>query len=348
LATTPLLDRQGEVRLAAQFTVARGQILKLARSLPKDCREVVLARGPTGSHLAATWPLGLIESFVRELTQFTEQHPDAKAAAALREIRAHKRSLDDARDGLVLANLRLVVHVAKKYASRGLPLMDLVQEGNLGLLTAVEKFDHERGNRFSTYACWWIRQAIERGIAEQSRTIRIPLHAGAEMRKVEYAARDLSQNLGRKATPHEIAKQLTLPVDSVEEALSIVQEPVPLESSAGDGEGYDLVNLLPDTRAPSPFQEVSQTEIKQRVESVLRDLNPREASVVRMRFGIGMGAARTLAEIGERLRLSRERVRQIEVIALAKIKASPLCRELAELFGAEATFGVGARSGFTP
>jgi RNA polymerase primary sigma factor len=123
---------------------------------------------------------------------------------------------------------------------------------------------------------------------------------------------------------------------------------VPLESSAGDGEGYDLVNLLPDTRAPSPFQEVSQTEIKQRVESVLRDLNPREASVVRMRFGIGMGAARTLAEIGERLRLSRERVRQIEVIALAKIKASPLCRELAELFGAEATFGVGARSGFTP
>ena len=348
LAVTPLLDRQAEVRLATQLAVARLEILKLARALPKNCREVVLARGPSGSNLSVTSPLSVIETFIRELIRFTEQYPDTNAAAALREIRAHKRSLDDARDGLVLANLRLVVHVAKQHGNRGLALMDLIQEGTLGLLTAVEKFEHERGNRFSTYACWWIRQAIERGIAEQSRTIRIPLHAGAEMRKVEYAARELSHELGRKATPREIAKQLSLPVDTVEETLSIVQQPVPFEGGAVDGEGYDLVNLLPDTRAPSPFQDASQREIRQRIEAVLRDLNPREQSVLRMRFGIGMGAADTLAQIGERLRLSRERVRQIEQIALAKIKASPLCRELAELFGAGATFGLGARSGFTP
>ena len=343
LPTTPLLDRQAEVRLGTQFTVARVEIVKLARSLPKDCREVVLPQGPSGSDPAATWPLSLIETFIRELIHFTEQHQDANAAAALHEIRAHKRSLDEARDGLVLANLRLVAHIAKKYGSRGLPLMDLIQEGNLGLLTAVEKFEHERGNRFSTYACWWIRQAIERGIAEQSRTIRIPLQAGEEMRKVEYVARDLSQHLGRKATPLEIAKQLGMPLDTVQESLSIVRQPRPLEGSADDREGYDLLNLLADTRAPSPFQDAAQREIKQRVESVLRGLDPREELVVRMRFGIGTGATKTLAQVGERLRLSRERVRQIEAIALAKIKAAPLCRELAELFGVEAAFRLGAR-----
>ena len=344
LAAPALLDREAEVRLAAQFTAARLEILKLARSLPKDCREVVLARRAFDSNLGATWSLSLIETFIRELIQFTEQHPDTAAAASLREIRAHKRSLDDARHGLVLANLRLVVHVAKKYGNRGLPLMDLIQEGNLGLLTAVEKFEHERGNRFSTYACWWIRQAIERGIAEQSRTIRIPLHAGEEMRKVEYAASDLSQQLGRKATPYEIARQLSIPVDTVEQALSIVREPLPLEGLAGDREGYDRVKFLSDTRVPSPFHDASQSELKQRVESVLRDLNPREESVVRLRFGIGSDVTNTLAQIGERLRLSRERVRQIEGVALAKIKASPLCRELAEMFGVEETCRLGARS----
>ena len=348
LAVTPLLDRQAEVRLGTQLAVARLEILRLALLLPKDCRDVVLPRAPSGLNVGATWPLSVIESFIRELVRFTEQHQDTKAAAALHQIQAEKRSLDEARDGLVLANLRLVVHIAKQFGSRGLPFMDLIQEGNLGLLTAVEKFQHERGNRFSTYACWWIRQAMERGIAEQSRTIRIPLQVGAELRKVAFAARDVSQQLGRKATPLELAKQLGMPVDAVEEALAIVQQPVPLEGCAGDGEGYDLANLLPDTRAPSPLQEVSQRQIKQRVESVLKALNPREESVVRLRFGIGMGATNTLSQVGERLRLSRERVRQIEVIALAKIKASPLCRELAELFGAEAAFGLNARSGFTP
>ena len=346
LAVTALLDRQGEVELATQFTFARQAILKLARNLPKDCRDVVLARGAPGSNGSAAWKLSHIEAFVRRLIQFTEQHPDAAAAAALRAIRAHKLSLDSARNGLVLANLRLVAHVAKKYGHRGLPMMDLIQEGNLGLLTAVEKFEPQRGNKFSTYACWWIRQAIERGIAEQSRTIRIPVHASEEMRKVDGVARDLGQILGRKATPHEIANQLSMPVDLVEEALSMARQPLPLEGGAGDREGCDLVKVLPELRVPPPFEVPSQREIKQRVELVLRNLNPRENTVVRMRFGIGHDDAQTLAQIGIRLRLSRERVRQIEGVALAKIKASPLGRELGGLSGvAEAT---GRSTGRTP
>jgi RNA polymerase primary sigma factor len=215
--------------------------------------------------------------------------------------------------------------------------MDLIQEGNLGLLTAAERFEHERGNRFSTYASWWIRQSIERAIADTSRTIRIPVQVNIDVRRVEYAARDLSQRFGRNATPLEIATQLGMPEDAVNHALAIVREPSPLEGGAGDREGYDVAKFVPDTQVPSPFQEASQRQIKERVASVLKVLNPREGKIVRMRFGIGREAARTLAETGERLSLSRERVRQIEVIALAKIKASPLCDDLAELFGLEAT-----------
>jgi RNA polymerase sigma factor (sigma-70 family) len=341
---TPLLDRPTEVRLVTQFAAARLAILKVAESLPDRWREFVPAGDGSSSSVGARWPLSRLEAFFGKLVHFTAQHSDTRAADALREIRAHKISLDDARDGLILANLGLVVHIATKYGTRGLPLMDLVQEGNLGLLKAVERFDPERGNRFSTYACWWIRQAIERGIAEQSRTIRIPGQAYAEMRKVEYVARDLSHRLGRKATRREIARQLSMPVDAVDHALSIVREPLPLEGGADDREGYNVAKFVPDARAPSPFHDASQREIKQRLESVLRRLNPREESVVRMRFGIGTETASTLAEIGERLRLSRERVRQIEVVALAKIKASPLCSDLAELLGVGETPERGARS----
>ena len=344
MGATPLLDERKEVELASRFKDARLAIAKLAQALPASCRELVLSEDESGPNLGTAWPLSDLEDFFTKLVRYSAQRPDPTVATALRVIRTHKSSLDEARDGLILANLRLVVHIAKKYAKNGLPIMDLIQDGNLGLLRAVEKFEHERGHKFSTYAFWWIKQGVERGIAEKSRTIRIPVHVNEAIRRVGVASRDLSQSLGRQATPREIARQLRMPLDTVEHALSVVREPLPLENTSGESGSYDLATSVPDVGSPSPFHAVSQREIGQRVHSALKGLNPREETIVRMRFGIGSEAARTLEQIGARLRLSRERVRQIEGLALAKIKASPLCRDLAELFGVGHTPDLGARS----
>jgi RNA polymerase primary sigma factor len=241
--------------------------------------------------------------------------------------------LDEARHALILANLRLVVHIAKKYTKSGLSFMDLIQEGNFGLLRAVDKFEHERGNKFSTYAFWWIKQFIERGIADKSRTIRIPAHLNEQIRKVGIAGRDLSHSLGRNPTPGEIAAQLTMSDETVEQALSVVREPMPLEGTVGDREGNSLSSSIRDESSPSPFHQAASREIAECIESILRGLHPREEKIIRMRFGIGREAVRTLEQIGHRLRLSRERVRQLERRAIAQIKASPLCRDLSELFG---------------
>jgi RNA polymerase primary sigma factor len=340
MGATPLLDEIEEVQLASQLRGARIAIAKLAQSLPESCRELVLAGDASGPKLGANWPLSDVENFLGKLVRHSAECPETAVATVLTEIRAHKRALDDARDGLILANLRLVVHIAKKYAKSGLPIMDLIQDGNLGLLRAVEKFEHERGHKFSTYAFWWIKQSVERGIAEKSRTIRIPVHVNEAMRRVGVASRDLGQSLGRQATPREIATQLRVPIDTVDQALSVVREPLPLEHNSGERGGYDLATSVPDVGSPSPLHAVSQREIEKRVDSALKGLNPREETIVRMRFGIGREVATTLEQIGGRLSLSRERVRQIEGLALAKIKASPLCRDLAELFGVGETRGV--------
>ena len=333
MGATRLLDAKTEAQLASQLQNSRLAIAKLAQALPENCRTLVLSADATGPKLGAVWPLNDLEAFLGKLVQNFAECPDPTVSSLLGEIQAQKRALDDARDGLILANLRLVVHIAKKYAKNGLLIMDLIQDGNLGLLRAVEKFEHERGHKFSTYAYWWIKQSVERGIAEKSRTIRIPVHMNEAIRRVGVASRDLGQSLGRRATAREIATQLRMPVDTVDQALSVVREPLPLENRGGEPGGYDLATSVPDVGSPSPFQAVSQREIEKRVDAALKGLNPREESIVRMRFGIGREAARTLEQIGGRLRLSRERVRQIEGLALAKIKASPLCRELAELFG---------------
>ena len=331
MGATPLLAEVEVVRLAKQLKGARLAIAERARALPASYREIVLAGDGHGPELGAGWPLVDLETFFRKL-----QRPDDRGAAALSEIRADKVALDAARDGLIRGNLRLVVHVARKYVHRGLPLMDLIQEGNVGLLRAVEMFEHERGNKFSTYAFWWIKQGVERGIAEKSRTIRIPVHVNEQVRNIRLASRDLRRRLGRRPTPGEIATQLGLTVDAVDRALLIVREPMPLEESPGDPAGFDVARFVPDKASPSPFDHALRRELHHRVDAVLRVLKPREEAILRMRFGIGRETSRTLEEIGRKLRLSRERVRQIETVALSRIRRSPLCRELAELFGAAA------------
>jgi RNA polymerase sigma factor (sigma-70 family) len=329
IGATPLLDEQNERKLAVELKDTRLAIAMLAQALPDTCRESVLAGNELGPQLGAAWPVSQLETFLQKLVHFASQPPDPTVAAALRAILAHKARLDDAREGLILANLRLVVHIAKKYAHSGLSFMDLIQEGSVGLLRAVEKFDHERGCRFATYACWWITQSVMRGITEKSRTIRIPGHASDTVRKVGVVARDLSQRLRRRATPREIASQLRLPVEIVDHALFVAREPLPLEGSTRDGEAYDVAEFVWDGQAVCPFEHVAQREVEQRVETVLCELDPREETILRMRFGIGRDVTRTLEQIGEQLRLSRERVRQIESLALAKMRASPLCRHLA-------------------
>ncbi|HIT69540.1 MAG TPA: RNA polymerase sigma factor RpoD [Candidatus Aphodomonas merdavium] len=279
------------------------------------------AEAPTEEELDLSVPEGVsIDDPVRMYLKEIGKVPLLTAEEEIEIAKRMEQGDELAKRKLAEANLRLVVSIAKRYVGRGMLFLDLIQEGNLGLIKAVEKFDYRKGYKFSTYATWWIRQAITRAIADQARTIRIPVHMVETINKLIRVSRQLLQELGREPLPEEIAHEMSISEDKVREIIKIAQEPVSLETPIGEEEDSHLGDFIPDDEAPAPAEAASFTLMKEQLMNVLDTLTPREEKVLRLRFGLDDGRQRTLEEVGKEFNVTRERIRQIEAKALRKLR----------------------------
>ena len=298
----------------------------------KEIGKVPLLSAEEEIELAKNMEAGAVAKEKIAILKSREENATEEELAEIKEeIKNLQKDLDagdEAKKRLAEANLRLVVSIAKRYVGRGMLFLDLIQEGNLGLIKAVEKFDYRKGYKFSTYATWWIRQAITRAIADQARTIRIPVHMVETINKLIRVSRQLLQELGREPTPEEIAEEMDMPVDRVREILKISQEPVSLETTIGEDEDSHLGDFIQDDNVPVPADAAAFTLLKEQLVEVLSTLTDREQKVLRLRFGLDDGRARTLEEVGKEFNVTRERIRQIEAKALRKLRHPSRSRKL--------------------
>lgn len=312
----PLLNAEEEVLLAKRIEIGEKEIKELIEKLAKENRDEVYVNA------LGDFDEGENKTEWIEKAKYRLQTKDRKLLNENIKVGIEAKNL------LTTANLRLVVSIAKNYSKRGLDLLDLIQEGNLGLIRAVEKFEYRKGFKFSTYATWWIRQAITRAIADQARTIRVPVHMIETINKLSKVSSQLATKLGRKPKPFEIAKEMDITVDKVQEIIKIAQKPQSLETPIGEEQENSLIDIIPDEFTTSPSELATWSFLKKQINEILESLSDRERKVLELRFGLRDGVARTLEEVGHEFNVTRERIRQIEAKALKRMKSDEVAQAL--------------------